>query len=54
VQHDCGARVYHVCLEKDFVDDAVVGDEFHFACRQVQAPVAEVLVYDVDGVVLER
>ena len=53
VQHYCAAGVYHVGLEQHFVDVAVVGDDVCFRCREMQTPVAEVLVYDVDGVVFE-
>lgn len=53
VQHDGAAGVDHVGLEEHFVDGAVVGDHVELRGRQVQPPVAEVLVDDVDGVVFE-
>jgi hypothetical protein len=53
VQHDGAAGVDHVCLEEHFVDVAVVVYNVEFGRREVQAPVTEVLVDDVDGVVFE-
>jgi len=53
VQHDGAACVDHVCLEQHFVDVAVVVYDVEFGDGEVQAPVTQVLVYDVDGVVLE-
>ena len=53
MQHDGAAGVDHVCLEEHFVDVAGGGDDVEFGRGQVQAPVAQVLVDDVDGVVFK-
>jgi hypothetical protein len=53
VQHDGAAGVDHVCLEQHFVNVAVVVDDVEFGGREVQAPVAEVAVNDVYGVVFK-
>jgi len=42
-----------VRLEQHLVDNTVVVDDFEFGGREVQTPVDEVGVYDVDGVVFE-
>jgi hypothetical protein len=43
-----------VRLEEHFVDMAVVGDDVCFRGGQVEAPVAQELVDDIDGVVFKR
>lgn len=53
VQHDGAACVDHVGLEKHFVDLAVVVDDFELVGREVQAPVHQIRIHDVDGMVLE-
>ena len=53
MQHDCASGVDHVCLEEHFVNVAVIVDNVEFGRGQVEAPVTEVLVHDVDGVVFE-
>lgn len=42
-----------MCLEKNFIDMPVVVDNVEFGRRKMKAPVAKILVYDVDGVVFE-
>lgn len=54
VKHDCTAAVHHVCLEEDLVHVSIVVDDVEFGWGQVESPIAEVLVYDVHSMVLER
>jgi hypothetical protein len=53
VKHDCAAAIHHMCLEENLVDVSIVVDNVEFGWGQVESPIAEVLVYDVDSVVLE-
>lgn len=53
VQHNRGAGIDHMCLEEHLIDYAVVVDDVKFADGQVQTPVREVLVDDIDGVVFK-
>lgn len=53
VQHDGAAGVDHVCLEEHLIDVAVVVDDFELGCREMETPVNEVGIYDVDGMVFE-
>jgi hypothetical protein len=40
-------------LEEHFVHEAVVADNVGFRGRQVQPPIAKILVHDIDGVVFK-
>ena len=42
-----------MCLEENFIDDAVRVHNVMFQCGKVQPPVAQVLIHDIDGVELE-
>ena len=53
MQHDRAASVHHVCLEEHFIDMAVIVDNVEFGGGKVEAPVAEVLIDNVDGVILK-
>jgi hypothetical protein len=53
MQHYRASGVYHMCLEQHFIDVSIITDEFGFGLGKVQAPVTQVLVYNIDGVVLK-
>jgi hypothetical protein len=53
VEHDGATGVHHMCLEQDFVDVAVIVDYVKFGRRQMESPVAEILVNYVDRMVLK-
>lgn len=45
--------MHHVRLEQHFVDVPVIVDNIEFGGGKVEAPVAEVAIYHVDGMVLK-
>lgn len=53
VQHDCAAGVHHMRLKEHFVDVAVVVDNVEFGGGKMESPVAEVAIYNVDGMVFK-
>jgi hypothetical protein len=53
VEHDCAARVDHVCLEEYLINNAVVVHDVEFRGRKVKPPIAEILVHNINGMVLE-
>lgn len=53
VQHNGATCIDHVCLEQHLVDDAVVVHNIHLGLREVQSPIAQVLVDDIDSMVLK-
>jgi hypothetical protein len=53
VQHDCAACVDHVCLEEYLIDDTIVAHNVELRRWKMKPPIAEILVYNIDGVIFE-
>lgn len=53
VQHDGASSVDHVCLEKHFVNVAVVVYNLELRGWEVQTPIDQAGIYHVDGCILE-
>ena len=53
MQHYGTASIYHLSLEEQLVNSAVLVDDLHFGSGKVQAPVRLVRVYDLHSMELE-